>query len=224
MQTFANPIRNHRRIIVAALGAALAGGMVAAPAFAQEATGAAGKHFAIVGGIAHQEPTGNGTIAGSEAEFAGSGAATLGASYYINDNIAIEGWGAATKFDHRVTTAADGKVATVSSQPYALSAQYHFRDGNSTVRPFVGLGYFQSNISKEDQDNIGPYADNHIGMTTPEGPMATVGVDLNFTPHMFARADVRYLHGSSDIAVDGVEVGDAELNPVIVGIGVGARF
>jgi outer membrane protein len=207
-----------------ALGAILAGGM-AAPAFAQDAgTGASGKHFAVVGGYAHQEPTGDGTIAGSKTEFDGSGATTLGLSYYLNDHVAFEGWGAATKFDHRVTTAADGKVATASSQPYALSAQYHFRDGNAAVRPFVGLGYFENNIDKEDQDNIGPYAGNHIGMSTAKGPMATVGVDLNFTPHLFARADARYLKGGSDITVDGAKVGDADLDPVVIGVGVGARF
>lgn len=225
MQTLKQRIPgNSPRILAAALAIALAGGMAAAPAFAQDASGTSGKRFAIVGGYAHQEPTGNGTIDGSEAEFAGTAAPTLGASYFITDNIAIEGWGALDKFDHRVTTAANGKVATVSSQPYALSAQYHFRDSAATVRPFVGLGYFQSNISDEDQDNVGPYADNHIGMSTPEGPMATVGVDLNFTPNVFARADARYLHGSSDIAVDGVPAGNADLNPVIIGVGVGARF
>ena len=76
----------------------------------------------------------------------------------------------------------------------------------------------------EDQDGIGPYADNHIGMTTPKGPMATVGMDLNFTPHLFGRVDARYMHGGSDIAVDGAKVGDADLNPVVLGVGVGARF
>ncbi len=218
-------IRSNPRILALALGSLLAGGMAAAPAFAQDAgTGASGKRFAVVGGYAHQEPTGDGTIAGSKAEFDGSGAATLGLSYYLNDHVAIEGWGAASKFQHRVTTAADGKIGTVGSQPVALSGQYHFRDGDAAVRPFVGLGYFQSNISEEDQDNIGPYAGNHIGMTTPKGAMATVGVDLNFTPHLFARADARYLHGKSDVAVDGAKVGEADLNPVVIGVGVGARF
>lgn len=207
-----------------ALGAILAGGM-AAPAFAQDAgTGASGKHFAIVGGYAHQEPTGDGTIAGSKAEFDGSGAPTLGVSYYLNDHIAFEGWGALDGFSHRVTTAADGKVATVDASPYALSGQYHFRDGNASVRPFVGLGFFQSNINHEDPDNAGPYAGSHIGMTTPKGAMATVGLDLNFTPHVFARADARYLHGGTDIAVDGTKVGEADFNPVVIGVGVGARF
>ena len=218
-------VRKPNRILLSALGIAIAGSFAAAPAFAQDAgTSASGKHFAIVGGYAHQEPTGNGDINGSETEFAGSGAATLGASYYINDNIAIEGWGAITKFDHRVTTAADGKIGTVSSQPYALSAQYHFRDAGATVRPFVGLGYFQSNISDEDQDDIGPYADNHIGVSTPKGAMGTVGVDLNFTPNVFARADARFLKGSSDIAVDGSKVGEADMDPVVIGVGIGARF
>jgi len=218
-------VRKPNRILLSALGIAIAGSFAAAPAFTQDAgTSASGKHFAIVGGYAHQEPTGNGDINGSEAEFSGSGAPTLGASYYINDNIAIEGWGAITKFDHRVTTAADGKIATVSSQPYALSAQYHFRDADATVRPFVGLGYFQSNISDEDQDSLGPYADNHIGMSTPKGAIGTVGVDLNFTPNMFARADARFLKGSSDIAVDGSKVGEADMDPVVIGVGIGARF
>ena len=217
-----NAIRNPH--LAAALGLVLAGGLAAAPAAFAQDTGASGKRFAIVGGYAHQEPTGNATLDGAEAEFAGDGAPTLGASYYINDNIAIEAWGAADKFQHRVTTAADGKVATVASQPYALSAQYHFREGGETIRPFVGLGYYQSNFSEEDQDDIGPYADHHIGIESPEGPMATVGVDLNITEHVFARADARYLHGNADIAVDGVEAGEAELDPVVIGVGIGARF
>lgn len=206
-----------------ALGALLAGGM-AVPAFAQDATGASGKHFAVTAGYAHQEPTGDGEIAGSRADFDGSAAPTLGLSYYLNDHIAFEGWGALDGFEHRVTTAADGKVATVDAKPYALSAQYHFRDGGATVRPFVGLGYFQSNIKHEDQDNIGPYADSHIGMSTPEGPMATLGLDLNFTDKVFGRVDARYLHGGTDIAVDGAKVGEADFNPVVIGVGVGARF
>ena len=57
--------------------------------------------------------------------------------------------------------------------------------------------------------------------------MATAGVDLNITPTWFARADVRYLQdttGQPDVTVDGAKVGKAELNPVVLGVGVGARF
>jgi outer membrane protein len=219
-------VRSRRnRIVMSVLGVALVAGLTAAPAFAQDAsTSTSGKRFAIVGGYAHEEPTGNASLNGTDADFDGSGAPTLGASYYINDNIAIEGWGAADKFSHRVRTGADGKVATVEAQPYALSGQYHFRDAASTVRPFVGLGYFESNVSDEQAADTGPYAGQRIGMTTAKGAMATVGVDLNFTPNVFARADARFLKGSSDIAVDGNKVGEADMDPVVIGVGVGARF
>ena len=212
-------IRHASHLLAAAV---LATGFAATPAFAQDA-GTAGKHFAVVGGFGHAEPTGDATIDGLDAEFDGGPAATLGLSYYLNDNVAIEGWSTLGKFDHRITTS-DGKIGTASAQPWAVSAQYHFRDGSDAIRPFVGLGYFQNNVSDEDQDSIGPYADNHIGIGTAKGPMATLGVDLNITPSVFARADARYLHGGADVEVDGVEAGDADLNPVILEFGVGARF
>jgi len=40
----------------------------------------------------------------------------------------------------------------------------------------------------------------------------------------FARADLRYLHGDSDVKVSGDKVGNAKLNPVVVGLGLGVRF
>ena len=49
-------------------------------------------------------------------------------------------------------------------------------------------------------------------------------VDLNINPTWFARADVRYLQGDSDVKLYGVKAGEAELDPVILGVGVGARF
>ena len=214
-----------RPLALAIATAALTAAFVPA-AFAQDSSttdSASGKHFAIVGGVAVQQPTGNATLAGQKADVDGEAAPTLSASYYVNDNIAIEAWGAADKFGHRMRTS-DGKIASVDAQPYAVSGQYHFRPGDSTVRPFVGLGYFESNISNEKAEPSGALAGQRIGMTTAKGPMATVGVDLNLSPSWFARADARYLKGGSDIAVDGAKAGEANLDPVVVGIGVGARF
>ena len=141
----------------------------------------------------------------------------------LTDNFAIEAWGAADKFGHRVSTAA-GKTASVAAQPYALSGQYHFGNTQSIVRPFVGLGYFEANTDGEKAEPTGPLAGQHIGVETAKGAIATVGVDANFHPNWFARADVRYLHGSSDVKIDGVDAGEAKLNPVVVGVGIGARF
>jgi outer membrane protein len=205
---------------------AVAAGMLAfvPAASAQDSNSmpASGRHFTVVGGVAAQKATGSGTINGQRVDFDGEAAPTLSASYNINDNIAIEAWGAG-KSGHRVRTAG-GKLASVDSQPIAVSGQYHFRPAESSVRPFVGLGYFQSNIDNEKTQDGAALGGQRLGMTTPKGPMATVGVDLNLSPTWFARADARYLRGGSSIAVDGAKAGDANIDPVVVGVGLGARF
>ena len=199
-----------------------------APAFAQEITGpdTSGKRFAVVGGYSLAEPTKNPQIAGQRTNVDGDGAATLSASYYVTDNIAIEAWGAADKFGNRVSTP-NGKVASVDTQPYALSGQYHFGNTQSIVRPFVGLGYYEANTSGEKAEPTGALAGQRIGVETAKGAMATAGVDVNITPTWFARADVRYMQdttGQPNVTVDGVNAGKADLNPVAVGVGLGARF
>lgn len=212
-------MNRYRTLTLALLGAL----SIAPAAFAQDGTDTSGKRFAIVGGYALSEPTKDATIGGADAKVDGDGAATLSASYYVTDNIAIEAWGAADKFGHRVNTAG-GKTASVTAQPYALSGQYHFGTASQTVRPFVGLGYYESNFSEETATPTGPLAGQRIGVETAKGAIATVGVDANFHPNWFARADVRYLQGGSDVKVDGVDAGEAKLNPVVVGVGIGTRF
>ena len=208
---------------------ALLGAMAITPAaFAQDAgsdyTADGAKRFAVVGGFAVSEPTKDPTLAGARTEFDGGTAATLSASYYINDNFAVEAWGAADKFDHRVRDANGGKLGSVEGQPYAVSGQYHFGTSEQTVRPFVGLGYYETNYSDETAESTGALGGQRIGVESAKGAMATAGVDVKLSPSWFARADLRYLHGDSDVKVNGVEVGQAKLNPVVVGVGLGVRF
>lgn len=221
--------RPRRHLTLALLGALT---IAPAAAFAQDAgTSTApgttdttsGKRFAVVGGYALSEPTQNPNIAGARSQVDGDGAATLSASYYINDNIAVEAWGAADKFGHRVNTAS-GKVASVDAQPYAVSGQYHFGSADRILRPFVGLGYYESNYSGETAEPSGALAGQRVGVETAKGAMATAGVDINITPTWFARTDVRYLQGKSDVSLNGSNAGEAELNPVVLGVGIGARF
>ena len=206
---------------------ALLGTLAITPAaFAQDASTdtASGKRFAVVGGYALSEPTRNPEIDGARTQLDGDGAGTLSASYYINDNVAVEAWGAADKFSHRVRDGEGQKLGSVDAQPYAVSGQYHFRQADSTVRPFVGLGYYEQNFDGETAEPSGALAGQRIGVETAKGAMATAGVDVNINPTWFARADVRYLQGDSDVKLDGVKAGEAELDPVILGVGVGARF
>ena len=203
------------------LSVALLSAIAFAPAaFAQDSTEtAAGKRIAIVGGGAIIEPHSD-PLPGSRLDVDGAAAPTLSASWYLNDNMAIELWGAADKFNHRVR-GDQGKIGTVEQQPIAVSGQYHFGTGDSVIRPFLGLGYYESNFSNEDIAGGGP----HVGLTTAKGPIATAGVDFNINSRWFARTDLRYLHGDADVNVAGQGTGDTlSLDPWTLGVGIGARF
>lgn len=202
------------RILTLALVPALA----AAPAFAQDASStAADKRFAVVGGIAHIEPS----DPGNNLTVDGGPAPTLSASWYATENFAVELWGAADKFDHRVRDKDLGKLGTVEQQPIALSGQWHFGQAGQTFRPFVGLGYYESNFSNEDVAGL----DGVVGLETAKGAIGTVGVDMNINETWFARTDVRYMHSRPEVRVAGQGTGeDLKLDPWTVGIGIGARF
>lgn len=204
---------------------------IAPSAFAQDATDtsattttdssasdtASGKRIAIVGGGAILKPDSD---PATGLDIDGGSAPTLSASWYVNDNIAVELWGAADKFNHRVR-GPEGKIGTVEQQPLALSGQYHFGSADKVIRPFVGLGYYESNFSNEDISGGGP----HVGLDTAKGAIATAGVDFNINSTWFARTDVRYMDGDTDVNVAGTGTGDSlKLNPVTVGVGIGARF
>lgn len=201
---------------------------VAPAAFAQDTDTtsgdtASGKRVSIVGGYAMSEPTRNPEIAGGRANLDGEGTPTLGVTYHINDNIGIEAW-SADKIGHRINAADGRKIGDLEAQPYSLSGQYRFGDADNIVRPFVGLGYHETNYSDEAAQAGGPIDGQRLGIDTTKGAVATVGMDVNISPTWFARADARYFQGDSDIKLDGAKAGDAELNPVVVGVGIGARF
>ena len=198
--------------------------LAAAPAaFAQDASSDAGssaydKRFAVVGGAAILKPDRD-PAPGLKID--GDVAPVISASWYATPNIAVELWGAADKFNHRVRADGAGKIGTVDQQPIALSGQYHFGTADQVMRPFVGLGYYESNFSNE---SIGT-DDAHVGLETAKGAIATAGVDFNINQTWFARADARYMKGDAGVRVGGQGTGEElTIDPWVVGVGIGARF
>ena len=197
--------------------------LIAMPALAQDATtdttsDAAGKRFAVVGGAAVLKPDRD-PAPGLKID--GDVAPVISASWYATPNIAVELWGAADKFNHRVRADGAGKIGTVDQQPIALSGQYHFGTADQVMRPFVGLGYYESNFSNETIGGDGA----HVGLETAKGAIATAGVDLNINQTWFARADARYMKGDAGVRVAGQGTGEElTIDPWVVGVGIGARF
>ena len=197
--------------------------LIAMPALAQDATtdttsDAASKRFAVVGGAAVLKPDRD-PAPGLKID--GDVAPVISASWYATPNIAVELWGAADKFNHRVRADGAGKIGTVDQQPIALSGQYHFGTADRVMRPFVGLGYYESNFSNETIGGDGA----HVGLETAKGAIATAGVDFNINQTWFARADARYMKGDAGVRVAGQGTGEElTIDPWVVGVGIGARF
>lgn len=197
--------------------------LIAVPAFAQDAStdtasDASGKRFAVVGGAAILKPDRD-PAPGLKID--GDVAPVISASWYATDNVAVELWGAADKFNHRVKAYGPGKIGTVDQQPIALSGQYHFGTPDKVMRPFVGLGYYESNFSNESIGGDGA----HVGLETAKGAMATAGIDFNINETWFARTDARYMKGDAGVRVGGQGTGEElTIDPWVVGVGIGARF
>lgn len=197
--------------------------LIVMPALAQDATtdttsDAASKRFAVVGGAAVLKPDRD-PAPGLKID--GDVAPVISASWYATPNIAVELWGAADKFNHRVRADGAGKIGTVDQQPIALSGQYHFGTADQVMRPFVGLGYYESNFSNETIGGDGA----HVGLETAKGAIATAGVDFNINQTWFARADARYMKGDAGVRVAGQGTGEElTIDPWVVGVGIGARF
>src|SRR3546814_13053270 len=67
------------------------------------------------------------------------------------------------KAGYRVSTGGN-KTASIDGQAYSLSGQYHFGAADNIVRPFVGLGYHETNYSNEKADGAGALAGQRIAI------------------------------------------------------------
>ena len=206
------------------LALAIAGALTLSPlALAQDTGNPQPGRFAINVGGAHLSPSNDtGALADGalEASIDGGNAATLGLAWFFNDNFALELWGSPDKFNHTVSL--NGLPgADISHRPVALSGQYHFNVSDQ-FRPFVGLGYHHTNVDNER--GRGALEGQRVGIETGEGPMATLGMDYLIGERWYVRTDVRYMHWRSDVAVNGIDVGEAKVDPWVAGLSIGARF
>ena len=177
---------------------------------------ASAKRVSIVG-LRLAEPTKD--PSGSKVD--GDGAPTLGVTYHINDNIGIEAWGA-DKFGHRVS-ASGQKIASVGahrsrSAVSTISATPTRPCGRSSVwvttKPITAKRPPKRSAAGRPACRPGDRQRRHGHRRCRS----------QHRPTWFARADARYLDGDSELKLDGVNAGDAKLNPVIIGVGIGARF
>lgn len=146
-------------------------------------------------------------------------------SYFLTDNVAFELIAATTRHEVAGQSTALGKVdvGSVWALPPTLTAQYHFMP-HSAFSPYVGVGL--NLMFFYDAKPARPVV-SHVSFEDNAGAALQAGFDYNFSGHWFANVDVKQIFVSTEAHLRtalGPVTAKADLNPMVVGVGIGYRF
>lgn len=150
----------------------------------------------------------------------------LDITYFFTENIAAELILGTAKHDVTATgtIADDIDLGSVYLLPPTLTAQYHFT--GSQFKPYLGAGINYTIFYNVDE---GPVADD-VDYDNSVGFALQGGLDYMLDDNWFLNVDVKYLFLSTDATVNattalGATVGaDVDINPLLIGFGVGYRL
>lgn len=185
---------------------------LAQPAFAQSA----GKWTLGVGVHQINSKSDNGSVLDGTLDL-GIGSdvrPTFTAEYFLTDHWGIEAL-ASLPFQHDIDIKGVGKVGSTRHLPPTVSLQYHFNNGGS-VSPFVGAGVNYTTFFGEE--TTGALDGLELELEDSWGLAAHAGLDFAVGKNGAVRLDVRWIDIDSDVMVEGVEVGTAEIDPLAYGI------
>ncbi|MFV2058010.1 MAG: OmpW family protein [Thiohalomonadales bacterium] len=144
-------------------------------------------------------------------------------TYMISANFGLELILATTK--HAIsgtgTLASLGQIASVGVLPPTLTAQYHFSPSKK-VRPYVGLGLNYTLFY--DESTSGALALESIELDSSVGLAAQAGVDFDISKSWYANVDLKYIQIDTTATVSNVGSVDVDINPLVLGVGVGMKF
>ena len=167
-------------------------------------------------GLATVNPkSGNGTLAGEEADIDNDSAVTFTLEYFIRENIGIELL-AATPFEHDISIAGVGDASTRQLPP-TLSLNYHFTN-TSAWTPYVGAGINYTTFFEEETALGTLELDDSFGISIQ------AGVDYKISDAGSLRLNVRWFDIDSDASLDGASIGTAEIDPFLFGAAYVHKF
>ncbi|TAF08131.1 MAG: OmpW family outer membrane protein [Flavobacterium sp.] len=150
-------------------------------------------------------------------------------TYFFTENFAAELILGTAKHDVQAinTAAGDVNLGSVWLLPPTLTAQYHFYTSDKKVfKPYIGAGVNYTlfyNVKSGDVADVS--YDNALGYA------AQLGFDLMLDETFFINLDVKRLFLSTDVSVDASNLApgliipaEVDVNPWLVGVGVGMKF
>ena len=150
-------------------------------------------------------------------------------TYFFTEHFAAELILGTAKHDVKAinTLAGDVDLGSVWLLPPTLTAQYHFYTSDQKVfKPYIGAGVnYTLFYNVKSGDVAGVEYDNAIGYA------AQLGFDLMLDDKFFINFDAKRLFLSTDVTVDASNLApglsipaEVDINPWLIGVGVGMKF
>lgn len=161
------------------------------------------------------------SFGGAELDVDSGTGATFEVAHMIADHWGVELFAPLIFFNHDVGLTGTSDIADVDLFPPVLSLQYYFNpDGK--FQPYIGAGLNYSRFSRESTKGV--LSGNDLEFDDSFGPAAQIGADFNLSERWLLNLGVRWIDLDSDVQVNGVDIGEAELDPFVYQAQVGYRF
>jgi outer membrane protein len=175
-----------------------------------------------VGVLPNEDADITGAVTGNSINIDNSYVPEVDFSYFVTDHIAFELIAAVTPHDVSTSTSSAGPLdlGDVWLLPPTLTAQYHFTDLGDW-KPYVGAGINYTHFFNSDAGasvTSAKYDDS-------VGPVLQAGLDYALDDHWQLNLDVKKVWINTDVSFsNGAVAADVDINPLLLGVGVGYRF
>ncbi|MDO6776748.1 outer membrane protein OmpW [Shewanella sp. 3_MG-2023] len=213
----------NKKIALSLVAASLLSAGVSSAAVAHQA----GDFIFRVGAVA-VVPNESSPVVANVAEFTVDDNTQVGLNfgYMLTDNWGLELL-AATPFSHDVSLGELGKIAETKHLPPTLVAQYYFSNGQSKLRPYIGVGVNFTNFFDNEFTNDLDGALTDLSMSNSWGLAAQVGLDYQFNDNWLVNASVWYADISTDVKFnlgeDAISV-ETDIDPWVYMVSIGYTF
>jgi outer membrane protein len=121
---------------------------------------------------------------------------------------------------HEVVASVAGSIGSVSVLPPTLVLQYHFSP-NANFRPYAGIGINYTIFYNKTGNTL-----STLDLDDSFGFAAQVGADWMLTNRASINFDVKYVNIETEVSnnTTGAKLFDLDINPWVIGLGVGYRF
>jgi outer membrane protein len=138
-------------------------------------------------------------------------------SYFFTPNWAAE---LVLTYPQKQDVSLDGtKIGSFKHLPPTLTLQYHFAP-QATFSPYIGAGINYTRFSDVSLLGGGATMESHS-----IGGALQAGLDIRVDDHWSVNLDVKKVQIRSDIiAASGAKLSNAQVDPWLLGVGVGYRF